>query len=422
MRYLTRIILVVTILQIYLLVSAQIMSREEAAIIAHSVCDKLGLSNYSLKWATTDELPTPVEILPYDYDLQDILALAGYNPQPTLYPSMDSLPFVSTPFDEFNYIYWCGDYMIAVNAYSGRTLVKSTKLYNWQENDYILPKEQLMLIAQQFVQNFLKDKTWRWFICSIPNNSKDYAYFMATTFNYSFGVDLLEYVSITLDATNGKLVCLGVYQREVVIPIEPLLTCDEARQLAESALKSSFPNSELISHPENDHLLVFEDSALEQFLAWRFHFTVVYQTGGWLDVLIMVDAHTGEILWEGTLIPMGMEVLPQRRKRFKGNSIILNGKEIHFGKHLLLRNGRIYLWTGYLPFFKVKLQNNQMISIYKKLNLSRGDFVIFNGNKYVSLRIVCSVANIRLWWDNEKKVPILRAEWLEPRKLLAQRR
>ncbi|MGQ9463652.1 MAG: hypothetical protein ACUVTP_02750 [Candidatus Fervidibacter sp.] len=62
--------------------NAQIITREEAAIIARAVCDEIGLSSQPLKWQTTQELPTPVEVSEDDHDLQDALALMGYNPQP----------------------------------------------------------------------------------------------------------------------------------------------------------------------------------------------------------------------------------------------------------------------------------------------------------------------------------------------------
>ncbi len=68
------------------MVGAQIMTREDAAVIARVACDLIGLANQPLIWQTTQELPTPVEISEHDHDLQDILALMGYNPQPTLYP------------------------------------------------------------------------------------------------------------------------------------------------------------------------------------------------------------------------------------------------------------------------------------------------------------------------------------------------
>jgi hypothetical protein len=333
---------------------------------------------------------------------------------------MSALRFAPTPYDDLNYIYWCGGYMVAVNAYSGKVSVEGGIS---PQGESVLPEEQLRSIAQQFVQAFLGDKPWRWAGQSIPDNPDDLAYFTAFAFDPSSGAELLDYVILTLDATTGELSSMIVYQRTVTIPTEPLLTKDEARKLAESALKSSYPNSDLIAHPEEDLLLVFEDSAREQFLAWRFHFTVIPATGGgFFEDFIMIDAHTGEVLWEDVLAPMGMNVSLQKRRGFGGKRTILNGREMFFGQPLLLRNGRVYLWAGYLPFLGVELQGKQLVAKGKRLELSKTDLVLVDGKEYVALRTVCSTAGIRLWWDNQRKVPILRAEWLEPRRLLAQRR
>ncbi|MCS7192938.1 MAG: hypothetical protein NZ937_08155 [Armatimonadetes bacterium] len=401
------------------IVNAQVMTREEAAVIARAVCDKIGLLGQPLKWHMTQELPTPVEVPEHDSDLQDALALAGYNPQPTLYPYplMSALPFASTPYDDLNYIYWCGGFMVVVNAYSGKALAERNIP---SPGESVLPEDQLKSIAQQFVQAFLGNKPWRWRDQEIPNNPDDLAYFTASTFDPSSGADLLDFVMVTLNPTTGELLSITVYQRTVTISTEPLLECDEARKLGESALQSSFPNSNFITHPEDDLLLVFEDSAREQFLAWRFHFTVVHKTGGGFECFIMIDAHTGQVLWEMGLIPMGMKVSSQKRRNF--NLIVLNGREMTFGQPLLLRNGQVYLWTGYLPFLGVKLEGKRLMAKGKRLDLTRVDFVLFGKKEYVALRKVCSIASIRLWWDNERKVPILRAEWLEPKKLLAQKR
>lgn len=411
------------LLTLVTMTDAQIMTREEAAVIARAVCDKIGLSGQPLRWQTTQELPTPVEVPEDDHDLQDALALMGYNPQPTLYPLMSALPFVSTPYDDLNYIYWCGDFMVAVNAYSGQVLAERQS--NFVRGESVLPKDRLESIAHQLTQAFLGNKPWRWRYRVIPDNPVDSAYFSAIAFDPSSGADLLDFVNITLNATTGELLDISVYQRTVTVSTEPLLTSDEAKNLAESALKSFHPESTIIAHPEDDLLLVFEDSARKQFLAWRFHYTVFYkteegfQTG--LESFIMIDAHIGQVLWREEWVPMGIKTPPKRRHGFEGNLLVLNGRWMTFGQPLLLRNGRVYLWTGYLPFFKIEQRDSYLVVEDRQLRLAKVDLIRFNGRQYVALRAICDFAGIRLWWDNKQKVPVLRAEWLEAKKILAQR-
>ncbi len=104
----------------------------------------------------------------------------------------------------------------------------------------------------------------------------------------------------------------------------------------------------------------------------------------------------------------------------KGNLLILNGKPINLGHPWILRDGRVYLWVGYLSFFKIEKKNGHFTAKGRQLRLD-DNFVWYDGKQYVALRTVCNFSGIRLWWDNERKVPILRVEWMELRGLLAQK-
>ncbi|MGQ9463653.1 MAG: hypothetical protein ACUVTP_02755 [Candidatus Fervidibacter sp.] len=118
---------------------------------------------------------------------------------------------------------------------------------------------------------------------------------------------------------------------------------------------------------------------------------------------------------------MGVNLPAKKRHGFKGNLLVLNGRWVTFGQPLLLRDGRVYLWIGYLPFFKIDQRDGCLVAKDRQLHLTKVDLIRFNGRQYVALRAICDFAGIHLWWDNEQKVPILRAEWLEARRLLAQR-
>jgi len=417
------------------IVSAQIMTREDAAVIARAACDLIGLANQPLIWRTTQELPTPVEISEYDHDLQDTLALMGYNPQPTLYPFplMQALDVSLTPYDDLNYIYWCGDFMIAVNAYSGRVLLEKQGEYS--RGGSILPEDQLESIAHQLAQAFLGNKPWKWVIRSIPDNPHDSADFTAKVFDPSSGAQLLDSVSVTLTAS-GELLTIEVYQREVTVSTEPLLTRDEAKEIAESILRSLYPSDSDFKPlpPEEGVLTIFEDSAREQFLAWVFGYEIGFKVEDYFSVhvnIIWIDAHTGEVLHRDVGVQMTSGMTLKRQHRFertlikgqhglKGNLLILNGKPINLGHSWILRDGRVYLWVGYLPLFKIEKQNGYSTVRGRQLQIE-DNLVWCDGKQYVALRTVCNLTGIRLWWDNERKVPILRAEWMEPRRLLAQR-
>jgi len=423
------------LLTLVTMVSAQIMTREEAAVIARVACDLIGLADQPLIWQTTQELPTPVEISEYDHDLQDTLALMGYNPQPTLYPFplMQALNVSLTPYDDLNYIYWCGDFMVAVNAYSGRVLVERQGKSSREAS--ILPEDQLESIAHQLVQAFLGNKPWKWVIRFIPDNPCGYADFAAKVFDPSSGAELLDFVSITLTAS-GELLTVEVYQREVTISTEPLLTREEAKEIAESILRSLYPSDSDFKTlpPEEGVLTVFEDSTREQFLAWVFGYEISFKVDDHFTVhsnIIWIDAHTGEVLHRDIGGQMTNGRTLKRQHRFertlikgqhglKGNLLILNGKPINLGHPWILRDGRVYLWVGYLPLFKIEKQNGYFTVRGRQLRLD-GDFVWCDGKQYVALRTICNFAGIRLWWDNERKVPILRAEWMDTRRLLTQK-
>jgi hypothetical protein len=434
MTILRFILITFVLLVLTIIVSAQIMTREEAAVIARVACDLIGLAGQPLIWQTTQELPTPVEISEYDYDLQDTLALMGYNPQPTLYPFplMKALDVSLTPYDDLNYIYWCGDFMVAVNAYSGRVLME--RQGESSKKDSILPEDQLESIARQIAQAFLGNKPWKWVIRSIPDNPYDCADFTASVFDPSSGAKLLDSVHISLTAA-GELLTVEVYQREVTVSTEPLLTRDEAKELAESILRNLYPSDSEFKPlpPEEGVLTVFEDSTREQFLAWVFGYEISFKVEDYLTVhsnIVWIDAHTGEVLYRDIGIMMNETILKKQHHfertlirgqyGFKGNLLVFNRKPINLGQPWILRNGRVYLWIGYLPFFKIERQNSHFIVRERQLQLE-DSLVQYDGKQYVALRTICNLAGIRLWWDNERKVPILRAEWIEPRRLLAQK-
>jgi len=97
------------------------------------------------------------------------------------------------------------------------------------------------------------------------------------------------------------------------------------------------------------------------------------------------------------------------------NIVILDDKLVTIN-YALFRNNRIYIDKNYLTVFKAHMQDNKLYGRNGHIHLNKDDLLKFKNRLYISLRRICEITGIRLWWDNLRKIPILRSEWLRYRK------
>jgi len=169
-------------------------------------------------------------------------------------------------------------------------------------------------------------------------------------------------------------------------------------------------------------LFVVEDGLLEQHLVWML--PCVWEWQGQLrGSLVGVNAHTGEVM---TSVPASL-VLYERRQRKNWEQhrevevfgLQLNGAPAYlwFSPMRLVAN-RLYIQSRFARSFGVDYQDGRLSGKMGVHRLNPWERLHRNGIEYIPLRDVCKVAGIRLHWDNQRKVPILHAEWLDVKRRL----
>jgi hypothetical protein len=169
-------------------------------------------------------------------------------------------------------------------------------------------------------------------------------------------------------------------------------------------------------------LFVVEDGLLEQHLVWMLPCVWEWQ-GQRRGSLVGVNAHTGEVM---TSVPASL-VLYERRQRKNWEQhrevevfgLQLNGAPAYlwFSPMRLVAN-RLYIQSRFARSFGVDYQDGRLSGKMGVHRLNPWERLHRNGIEYVPLRDVCEVAGIRLHWDNQRKVPILHAEWLDVKRRL----
>ena len=253
------------------------------------------------------------------------------------------------------------------------------------------------------------------------------------------GAYLLRVAFFYINSRTGEVDGADISNRPVVIPTIPTLTKEEAWQIAVQAMMGSLPPElrkiatfNIVGEDKVDPsaegktgLHVAEDSFLTQVLIWLFHFKSNLCWDEEAVGMIAVDAMTGEI-WPGETQSFGfVGFAPEENVReLIFREMKINDKDYILGVPLVLRDGLTYIWEGYGHKFGVERVGHRLRNKQRKVEatLSVKEIWQRKGRTYLPLRRICEVAGIRLWWDNERKVPILRVEWLEPKRLLAQRR
>ncbi len=164
-------------------------------------------------------------------------------------------------------------------------------------------------------------------------------------------------------------------------------------------------------------LFVVEDGLLEQHLVWMLPCVWEWQ-GHRFGSLVGVNAHTGEVMTSVTasliLNARRQRKNWQQRRELEVFELKLNGASAYlwFSPMRLVAN-RLYIQSRFARSFGADYQDGRLSGKMGMHRLKPSDRLRRNGVEYVPLRDVCKAAGIRLEWDNQRKVPILYAEWLD---------
>ncbi len=435
----------------------QMMTREQAAQIALRFT-QAGRYPGTLHWLTTNDLPAGIEVHMRNYALREKLFHEGKDWAVT----MDDMPetwlgggdlyltsyvFLAT-FDR-----WPDrSAVVQVNAYTGYTEVETYR-ESGETNDElgyghlpVKPFEELRSIALNIAEQLLGPGTFKvvdeWpYDLSNPEHyelaSKGAVLFLIFKQDQSTGALLPQMIKIILNTRTGEME-MGEYENlPVTISTVPNITRKEAQQIVAKELAQlgyevvdwlpdGYYTGQIIygtgfGRDAIVGLLVTHGPFLDQYLVWAFIFA--YREIGSKEItggMVMVDAHTGEVHWGySTAIHLGMSAKPHS-KDLEGavEGVVINGRAIYPFSKAFLVNGRVYVPVKWLSGLGVRWDGTKLVGRYMAQVVK--DKLIRKGQLYLPLRTICEVSGIRLWWDNRRKVPFLRVEWLEPKKLLSQ--
>jgi len=431
----------------------QMMTREQAAQIALRFI-QAGRYPGTLHWLTTNDLPAGQEVHMKDDALIERLFHEGKDWAVTMddmaatwLGSGDLFPTTYIFLVTFNR--WPDRRkVVRVNAYTGYTEVEPYREPD-ETNDELgyghLPVksyQELRSIALNIAEQLLGPGTFKVFEwpydLSNPEHyefvSKGACLFLIFKQDMNTGALLSQMVKFYLNTRTGEME-MGEYENlPVTISTVPKITREEAqKRVAQELTKLGcevvnwLPDgyyAGMIIHDTGFGrdaivgLLVTHGPFLDQYLMWHLIFT--YKCIGSDEItagMAMVDAHTGEVHFGySSAIHLGiLDKMHGKSLKF----IVINDKPIYPFSQALLVNGRVYVPVKWLSGLGVRWDGTKLVGRYKTQEIK--DKLLRKGQLYLPLRAICEVAGIYLWWDNRKKVPILRAGWLEPRKSAARR-
>ncbi|MDW8029124.1 MAG: hypothetical protein RMK94_12105 [Armatimonadota bacterium] len=447
------------------------MSREQAASILQQI---LRVGNYpgDFVWKTVADLPNQIEVDFYDSNLQSFLLEQGKNPVFTMKPLPPTWYEVQSPFNDAYFFplghtdlrgssYEAPD--VLVNAWSGRVKIDLPDIL-WEKTNTErglgslppLTREQQRARALEIMRTLYGEGTYivAWEVYPSDIDPADYgasgdrlpdeeyfSFFIIYKVDPFTGARLLTQGLLMINARTGALEGGEFVNRPVNISTKPTISESEARQIALNFIQQRMSvtfqgwlhgyqgggkkigDTLLVGHVD-EGLFVVEDGLLEQHLIWMFPFKMTLSTGRLSGGVISVNAHTGEIMLD---FQANLEVTKSQWRRRKSSPlsryqvpfVSINGSHAWCFTPLQLIGGQLYLAAKYVDNLGTHWDGHR---IQGKRGAFEVDVLKHHGQIYLPFRIVCQVSGIRLWWDNERKIPILRAEWLEPRNLLAQRR
>jgi len=441
------------------------MSREQAASILQRI---LQVGNYpgDFGWKTTTDLPNQIEVDFYDSELQSFLIEQGKNPVFTMKRLSPTWYEVVSPFEDA-YLFPVNHYHlqgieyeipdVLVNAWSGRVSIDLPDILYGKTNTERglgslppLTREQQRERALEIMRALYGEGTYvvakEVYLSDIDPNFQDEeycSYFVVYKVDPSTSARLLTRGVLGINARTGALEEGEFINRPVNISTKPTISESEARQIAlnfiQQRLSVTFQgwlhgylggekigNTLFVGHVD-EGLFVEEDGLLEQHLVWMFPFKMTLSTGELSAGVISVNAHTGEIMLD---FSAHLEVTSgqwrQKEKSVPSRHQVpfmnVNGRLAWCWAPLQLIDGRLYIAAKYVDNLGIHWDSQRIQGKRGAFKLDFRECLTHRGETYLPLKVVCQVAGIRLWWDNKRKVPILRAGWLEPKRLLAQRR
>jgi hypothetical protein len=435
----------------------QVMTREQAAQIALRFI-QAGRCPGTLHWLTTNDLPAGQEVHMKDDALIERLFHEGKDWAVTMddmaatwLGSGDLFPTTYVFLVTFNR--WPDRRkVVRVNAYTGYTEVEPYR-ESGETNDElgyghlpVKPYQELRSIALNIAEQLLGPGTFKVFDLfpydlSNPEHyelaAKGASLFLIFKQDPNTGALLSQMIRITLNTRTGEM-GMGEYENlPVTVSTIPKITREQAHQRVAQELAKF--GCEIVSWLPDGYypgkiihdtafgrdavvgLLVTHGPFLDQYLMWHLIFT--YKPIGSDEItggMVMVDAHTGEVHFGySSAIHLHMPTIHCGDLESGLKLIVINDKPIYPFSQALLVNGRVYVPVKWLSGLGIRWDGTKLVGRYKTREIK--DKLLREGQLYLPLRAICEVAGIYLWWDNRRKVPILRAGWLEPRKSAARR-
>jgi len=436
--------------------SQTIMTREEAAQYALRAANAL---NTSVRWLSTSELPVGEEVYEDEIDKIDKYALIGFDYE-NIVSIIKRLPLNKYHFlDDVNYCFPCDYGSIIVNAFSGATCA----IGKFPTNITELNEQQIISLASNIVNAFFGNTDHEWKINISSTNESIVIHF--SSYKPSINLKLgRRFVEIIFDYDGFiRLAYFYPLPDNVIIS----MTIEQAKQLLinelnsdkefyfitiqqDNIIKQKLPKIRFVCfgiHPEavnpseidplmlpsipvhlsgyGEGLYFYEE---DYFLQPKYVYAILttiefVECGTKVWTYYLIDVNTGEIEGYGLkdiyLLFWGFNRsldIKNLRKEFN-KMFVLNDKPIKIN-NVIFENNHIYISQDYLPAFKTILQDNKLFGRNGIICLKTSEIKNYQHKLYIPLRRICEIVGIRLYWDNSKKIPILRSEWLKYRKFL----
>jgi len=433
------------------------MSREQAASILQRI---LEVGNYpgTLNWKTVEELPNQMEVDFYDTDLQTFLLEQGKNHVFTMKRLSPTWYEVKSPFNDA-YLFPISHHHlekdpsvesyelpdILVNAWSGRVVIelfpdleKKTNTERGLCSLPILTKDQKRARVLEIMRTLYGDGDYEVTFEYHPSedglpDEEYWSAFLVYKVDPFTRARLLTRGALLINSRTGALEGGEFVNRPVTISTKPTISESEARQIGLNFIRrmsvtfqgwlhgyqggKKIGNTLFVGHVD-EGLFVEEDGLLEQHLIWMFPFTMTLSTGELSGGVIIVNAHTGEIMLD---FSANLEVTRSQWRRRKHlipkeyqiPYIIINNRIAWCWTPLRLVRGRLYIATRYVDNLGGYWDGQWIRSERSAFKVDTKECLRRYGQIFLPLRKVCQAIGIRLHWDNKWKVPVLRAEWLE---------